>query len=56
MFDGDLAALYGVETFNLNKEVKRDIDRFHEDFMLQLIKEEAESLKFQIGMSRLSSN
>jgi hypothetical protein len=52
MLDADLAELYEVETFNLNKAVKRNIDRFPEDFMFQLSKEEADSLRFQIGMSK----
>jgi hypothetical protein len=52
MLDSDLAKLYGVETFNLNKAVKRNIDRFPEDFMFQLTKEGADSLRFQIGMSK----
>lgn len=52
MLDSDLAGLYGVETFNLNKAVKRNIERFPEDFMFQLTKEEADSLRFQIGMSK----
>lgn len=52
MLDSDLADLYQVETFNLNKAVKRNLDRFPEDFMFQLTKEEAESLTFQIGMSK----
>jgi hypothetical protein len=52
MLDSDLAELYGVETFNLNKAVKRNIDRFPEDFMFQLSREEADSLRFQIGMSK----
>jgi len=52
MLDSDLAELYGVETFNLNKAVKRNIDRFPEDFMFRLTKEEANSLRFQIGMSK----
>ncbi|MBI5076036.1 MAG: ORF6N domain-containing protein [Nitrospirae bacterium] len=52
MLDSDLAALYEVETSNLNKAVKRNIDRFPEDFMFQLSKEEADSLRFQIGMSK----
>jgi hypothetical protein len=39
MLDADLAELYGVETFNLNKAVKRNLDRFPEDFMFQLTKE-----------------
>jgi len=54
MFDADLAELYEVETFNLNKAVKRNLDRFPEDFMFQLTKEEADSLRFQIGMSKAS--
>ena len=52
ILDTDLAGLYDVETFNLNKAVKRNIDRFPEDFMFQLTKEEADSLRFQIGMSK----
>ena len=54
MLDSDLAELYGVTTFNLNKAVKRNINRFPEDFMFQLSKEEAEPLKFQLGMSKPS--
>ena len=52
MLDSDLAELYGVKTFNLNKAVKRNIDRFPQDFMFQLTKEEADSLRFQTGMSK----
>lgn len=52
MLDADLAELYGVETFNLNKAVKRNIDRFPIDFMFQLTKEEAAGLRFQIGISK----
>lgn len=52
MLDSDLAELYQVETFNLNKAVKRNLDRFPEDFMFQLTTEEAESLRFQIGISK----
>jgi hypothetical protein len=52
MLDSDLAVLYEVETFNLNKAVKRNIDCFPEDFMFQLTREEADSLRFQIGMSK----
>ena len=36
MLDRDLAELYGVETRDLNKAVKRNIDRFPEDLMFQL--------------------
>ena len=49
MFDRDLAELYKVSTGNLNKAVKRNIERFPEDFMFQLRQEEAESLRFQFG-------
>lgn len=54
MLSSDLAELYQVETFNLNKAVKRNLDRFPEDFMFQLTKQEAESLTFQIGISKPS--
>ena len=40
MLDSDLAKLYGVETKVLNQAVKRNIQRFPEDFMFQLTKEE----------------
>lgn len=52
MLDKDLAELYGVETFNLNKAVKRNLDRFPADFMFQLTKEEFKNLIFQFGISR----
>jgi DNA-binding transcriptional MerR regulator len=52
MLDADLAVLYGVTTFNLNKAVKRNIDRFPDDFMFQLTAEESNALRFQIGMSK----
>ncbi|MBS3151508.1 ORF6N domain-containing protein [Candidatus Woesearchaeota archaeon] len=53
MLDRDLAELYGVETFNLNKAVKRNIERFPSDFMFQLTKVEYDSLKFQFGISKI---
>jgi phage regulator Rha-like protein len=49
MLDSDLAELYGVLTKNLNKAVKRNSERFPEDFMFQLTKDEVESLRFQNG-------
>src|ERR1039457_2013553 len=52
MLDSDLAEIYQVETFNLNKAVKRNPDRFPADFMFQLSREEAGALSFQIGMSK----
>lgn len=50
LFDRDLAALYGVTTGNFNKTVKRNIERFPDDFMFQLTKEEYDSLRFQFGI------
>ena len=40
MLDADLAELYGVPTKALNQAVKRNIDRFPEDFMFQLTNQE----------------
>lgn len=48
MLDSDLAALYQVETKALKQAVKRNIDRFPDDFMFQLTKEEMESLRSQV--------
>ena len=52
MLDSDLAVLYDIKTFNLNKAVKRNIQRFPDDFMFQITKEEYECLLFQIGISK----
>ena len=49
MLDVDLARLYGVETKRLNEQVKRNIERFPEDFMFQLTREEAESSRSQFA-------
>jgi hypothetical protein len=54
ILDSDLAELYGVETRRLNEQVRRNIDKFPEDFMLRLTKEEFENLKSQFATS--SSN
>lgn len=56
MLDSDLADLYQVLTKNLNKAVQRNTDRFPEDFMFRLTKEEDDALRFQIGTSMTSSN
>ena len=53
---GDLAFLYGVETRRLNEQVKRNIERFPDDFMFQLTKEEFEFLKSQFAMSNITDN
>jgi hypothetical protein len=55
MLDSDLAEIYGIETKNLNKAVKRNLSRFPEDFIFQLAKKEFENLKFQIGTSSAES-
>jgi len=52
LLDADLAQLYGVETKILNKAVKRNLDRFPDDFMFQLTAEESKNLRFQIGTSK----
>lgn len=51
MLDSDLATLYEVETGALNRQVKRNIERFPKDFMFQLTKGEYDTLKCQIGIS-----
>jgi hypothetical protein len=51
MLDADLAVLYGVETGALNRAVKRNADRFPEDFMFQLTPGELAGLRCQIGIS-----
>jgi len=51
MLDSDLAALYGVPTFRLNEQVKRNLKRFPDDFMFQLTREEAGVLTSQIAIS-----
>ena len=47
MLDADLAMLYGVETKRLNEQVKRNINRFPDDFMFQLTKEDVVALRSQ---------
>lgn len=55
MLDADLAELYGVETKVFNQAVKRNVDRFPEDFMFQLTSEEFADLRCQIDTSNLRS-
>lgn len=52
MLDKDLAELYGVETRALNQAVRRNIDRFPEDFMFQLNDKEFDILRSQIVTSK----
>jgi hypothetical protein len=51
ILDSDLAALYGVETRRFNEQAHRNIEKFPEDFMFQLSKNELENLKSQIATS-----
>lgn len=52
LLDRDLARFYGVEVSQMNRQVKRNIERFPEDFMFQLTKAENETLKCQYGISK----
>lgn len=54
MLDSNLATLYQVETKNLNKAVKRNIERFPVSFCFQLTEEEVQNLRFQSGTSSVS--
>lgn len=56
MLDKDLAWLYEVETKRLNEGVKRNIERFPEDFMFQLTQEEYENLRSQIATANKKIN
>src|SRR5204863_4033134 len=51
ILDADLAELYGVEVKRLNQQVKRNIDRFPGDFVLQLSSAQYESLRLQFATS-----
>lgn len=51
MIDEDLSAMYGVDTKQLKRQVKRNKDRFPKDFMFVLARKEFENLRSQIGTS-----
>jgi hypothetical protein len=51
MLDQDLAEMYAVETKQLKRQVKRNIERFPKDFMFELTAKEFENLRSQIGTS-----
>ncbi len=53
MIDSDVAMLYHYETKDINKAVKRNIERFPNNFMFQLTNEEFNNLRFQIGTSNI---
>ena len=52
MLDSDVAMLFGYETFNLNKSVKRNVEKFGEDFMFLLTDNEYRNLIFHFGISK----
>ena len=54
MLDNDLADIYGYELKVMNQQVKRNIERFPDDFMFQLTREEVDSVRSQIVTSRKS--
>ena len=56
LLDSDLAELYGVTTGRLNEAVKRNLDRFPDDFMFQLTEVEMEILRSQIVISKKRSH
>ena len=56
MLDSDVAMLYHYETKNVNKAMKRNIERFPEDFCFQLTKEELKNMWFQIGTTSENNN
>lgn len=53
MLDSDLAELYGVETKVLNQSIRRNIERFPEDFMFQFTESEWQSLRSQFVTSKI---
>ncbi len=56
MVDKDLAELYQVETKQLKRQVRRNIERFPKDFMFELTKKEFENLRSQFGTSSWGGN
>ena len=56
MLDSDLAKLYAVETKQLKRQVRRNIERFPEDFMFELTEVEYEILRSQFGTSSWGGN
>ncbi len=52
IFDTDLARIYGIPTFRLNEAVKRNRERFPEDFMFQLTRAEVAGLTSQFAISK----
>jgi hypothetical protein len=55
-FISDLAKLYEIETKQLKRQVRRNIERFPEDFMFELNQHDFEILRCQIGTSNIGGN
>ena len=56
MLDSDVAMLYQYTTKNINKAMKRNLDRFPEDFCFELTEREMSNLRFENGTSNLENN
>ena len=56
LIDSDLSLLYGVENKQLKRQVRRNLDRFPEDFIFELTEIESEILRSQIGTSSWGGN
>lgn len=56
LLDFDLAEMYQVETINLKRAVRRNIERFPEDFMFELTERENEDLRCNFGTSSWGGN
>ena len=55
LLDGELAMLYGVETKRINEQVKRNIERFPEDFCFRLMAEEVKNVGYSVAGGRSRS-
>lgn len=53
LLDSDLAALYGVKTLRLNEQVRRNADRFPEDFVFRLTNQDVASLRSQFAILKI---
>ncbi|MES2131567.1 MAG: ORF6N domain-containing protein [Bacteroidota bacterium] len=56
MLDRDLAELYQIETKHLKRQVKRNIERFPDDFMIELTQEEVKASRYQFGTLKQGEN
>ena len=56
ILDMDLAKIYGIPTFRLNEAIKRNRDRFPDDFLFQLTQDERDALTSQIAISKNRSH